>query len=97
MARIIAMIPARMASTRFPGKPLVDICGKSMIEHVWQRVKLNQRVDQLYIATCDKEVKESAEGFGAEVIMTSDKHERCTDRIAEYSVALRDQDSRSLH
>jgi len=81
--RIIVIIPARMASTRYPGKPIVDICGLSMIEHVWQRVKLNNKISGLYIATCDQEIKEVAEGFGAEVIMTSDKHQRCTDRVAE--------------
>jgi len=88
MKSIISMIPARMASTRFPGKPLVDICGKSMIEHVWQRVKMNSRVDQVYIATCDNEIRRVAEGFGAEIIMTSDKHQRCTDRIAEGCLKL---------
>ena len=94
MARIIAMIPARMASTRFPGKPLVDICGKSMIEHVWQRVKMNPRVEQVYIATCDNEIRTVAEGFGAEVITTSDKHERCTDRIAEGCLKLLEKNNR---
>jgi 3-deoxy-manno-octulosonate cytidylyltransferase (CMP-KDO synthetase) len=72
-----------MASTRFPGKPLVDICGKTMIEHVWRRVKLNKNISDIYIAACDREVKGAAERFGAKVIMTSDKHSRCTDRIAE--------------
>ena len=83
MKTIIAMIPARMASSRFPGKPLINICGKMMIEHVWQRVKLNKKIDSLYIATCDIEIKTAAESFGAKVIMTSEKHQRCTDRIAE--------------
>lgn len=81
--KFIAMIPARMGATRFPGKPLVDICGKPMIEHVWQRIKLCNNIDSLYIVTCDLEIKEAAEAFGAEVILTSDKHERCTDRVAE--------------
>lgn len=88
MKKIIAMIPARMASTRFPGKPIIDICGKTMIEHVWQRVRMNKQVNDLYIATCDKEIKEKAESFGAKVIMTSDKHERCTDRISEACLKL---------
>ncbi len=86
--RIIGIIPARMGSTRFPGKPIVDICGKTMIEHVWQRVRLNNRINQPYIATCDAEIKDTAEGFGAEVIMTSNKHERCTDRVAEACTKL---------
>lgn len=83
MMKIISMIPARMASTRYPGKPIVDICGKTMIEHVWQRVKSCKHVSALFIVTCDNEIREAAEKFGAEVIMTSNKHERCTDRIAE--------------
>ena len=83
MKKIIVMIPARMGSTRFPGKPIIDICGKTMIEHVWQRVKLNKNISDVYIATCDDEIREVAENFGADVIMTSDRHERCTDRIAE--------------
>lgn len=90
MKKIIAMIPARMASTRYPGKPLIDICGKTMIEHVWQRVSLNKNVRDTYIATCDDEIKISAESFGAKSIMTSDKHVRCTDRIAEACLKLLD-------
>lgn len=81
--RIIALVPARMASSRFPGKPLVQICGKTMIEHVWRRVKMNSRVDAVYVATCDEEIRAAAEGFGAAAIMTSKSHQRGTDRIAE--------------
>jgi len=88
MKKIIALIPARMASSRFPGKPLVDICGKAMIEHVWQRVRLNNKVDSVYIATCDPEIRTAADNFGAEVIMTSDTHQRGTDRIAEGCLKL---------
>jgi 3-deoxy-manno-octulosonate cytidylyltransferase (CMP-KDO synthetase) len=81
--KIVAMIPARMESTRFPGKPIIDICGKSMIEHVWQRVSSNKHIKETYVATCNKEIKAVAEKFGANVIMTSNRHVRCTDRIAE--------------
>jgi 3-deoxy-manno-octulosonate cytidylyltransferase (CMP-KDO synthetase) len=81
--RVLAVIPARMASSRFPGKPLVKICGKTMIEHVWQRVKMNPQVDDVYIATCDEEIRRTAESFGAGVIMTASTHQRGTDRIAE--------------
>ena len=83
MNNVIAMIPARLASSRYPNKPLIDICGKSMIEHVWQRVKLNDKIDRLFIATCDEEIRAASIKFGAEVIMTSKKHVRCTDRIGE--------------
>lgn len=81
--KIIAMIPARMGSTRFPGKPIIDICGLTMIEHVWQRVKMCSRITAQYLVTCDEDIRTIAEGFGANVIMTSDKHQRCTDRVAE--------------
>lgn len=83
MKTVIAMIPARMASTRFPGKPLVDICGRPMIEHVWRRVRLNPKINSAYIVTCDEQIRRRAEDFGAMVIMTSDKHQRGTDRVAE--------------
>ena len=83
MKTIIAVIPARMDSSRFPGKPLINICGKTMIEHVWRRVKMNVRVHSIYIATCDEEIRQEAESFGAEVLMTAASHQRCTDRIAE--------------
>jgi 3-deoxy-manno-octulosonate cytidylyltransferase (CMP-KDO synthetase) len=83
MKTIIALIPARMASSRYPGKPIVDICGKTMIEHVWRRVKMNTRIHGVYIATCDDEIRRTAEGFGALVIMTDASHQRGTDRIAE--------------
>lgn len=88
MKNIIALIPARMASTRYPGKPIVDICGLPMIEHVWRRVKMNKKVSDLYIVTCDREIKEVAERFGAEVIMTSPHHPRGTDRVAEGCLKL---------
>jgi 3-deoxy-manno-octulosonate cytidylyltransferase (CMP-KDO synthetase) len=81
--KIIAIIPARMASSRYPGKPIIDICGKSMIEHVWQRTQLNTRIDEVYIATCDEKIKKVAENFGAKVIMTGSNHVRCTERVAE--------------
>ncbi|MBP7507935.1 MAG: 3-deoxy-manno-octulosonate cytidylyltransferase [Prolixibacteraceae bacterium] len=83
MKNIIALIPARMASSRFPGKPLVKICGKTMIEHVWRRVKMNTRINSVYIATCDDEILHAGKDFGAEVIMTASTHQRGTDRIAE--------------
>jgi len=93
MNRIIALIPARMASSRFPGKPIVKICGKTMIEHVWRRVKMNPRVHDVYIATCDEEIRKAAEGFGAGVIMTATTHQRGTDRIAEACESLMRQGS----
>jgi len=81
--RIIGIIPARMASSRFPGKPLAKILGIPMIGHVWFRSKMNRTLDEVYVATCDKEVLDYVESIGGKAIMTSDSHERGTDRIAE--------------
>lgn len=80
--KIIAVIPARMASSRFPGKPLAAILGLPMIEHVRRRVSLCEDID-VYVATCDDEIRRVVEAHGGKVIMTSDKHLRCTDRIEE--------------
>ena len=80
---VIAVIPARMASTRFPGKPLVDILGLPMIEHVRRRLLLCQEIDDVIVATCDQSILDLVQNFGGKAIMTSDKHKRCTDRVAE--------------
>ncbi|MFQ5633754.1 MAG: 3-deoxy-manno-octulosonate cytidylyltransferase [Gammaproteobacteria bacterium] len=81
--KIVAVIPARMGSSRFPGKPLAPILGKPMIEHVYRRVALCEQLDTTVIATCDEEIRQAAEGFGAPVVMTSAAHERASDRVAE--------------
>lgn len=80
---IIAIIPARMGSTRFPGKPLADIHGTPMLGHVYFRCKMNPLLKEVYIATCDKEIMDYAHTINAPCIMTSEKHERCSDRTAE--------------
>lgn len=81
--KISAFIPARMGSSRFPGKPLAPICGMPMIEHVYKRTAMSKSLADVYICTCDDEIRTAAEGFGAPVVMTNDAHERCTDRVAE--------------
>lgn len=83
MDRIIAVIPVRMASSRFPGKPLARLHGLTMLEHVFRRAKLCSQLDDVYVATCDEEIRNTAETFGARVIMTSAAHERATDHVAE--------------
>lgn len=80
---IIGVIPARMASSRFPGKPLAKILGIPMVGHVYFRSKMSQTLSQVYVATCDKEIFDYVESIGGKAIMTSSSHERCTDRIAE--------------
>ncbi|EME70528.1 CMP-2-keto-3-deoxyoctulosonic acid synthetase [Paramagnetospirillum caucaseum] len=83
MTKIIGLIPARMAASRFPGKPLFPIMGRPMIEHVFERAKLFPRFDVLAICTCDEEIRAFAESKGYPVIMTSDSHTRALDRVAE--------------
>tara|TARA_B100000315_G_scaffold257559_1_gene306782 strand:+ start:628 stop:1395 length:768 start_codon:yes stop_codon:yes gene_type:complete len=79
----IAIIPARMASTRFPGKPLAPIHGIPMIGHCYYRTKMSSCLDEVYIATCDEEIRDYANTINAPCIMTADTHERASDRIAE--------------
>jgi len=76
------IIPARFASTRLPGKPLVDIAGKPMIQHVYERA-LDSGATRACIATDDERIYQAAEAFGAEAIMTSASHPSGTDRLAE--------------
>lgn len=81
--RVVGVIPARMASTRFPGKPLARIVGIPMVGHVFFRSKMSKTLEEVYVATCDREIARYVESIGGKAIMTSDSHERCTDRIAE--------------
>ncbi|MBF0308627.1 MAG: 3-deoxy-manno-octulosonate cytidylyltransferase [Magnetococcales bacterium] len=81
--RIVAVIPARMASSRYPGKPLAPIRGLSMIEHVRRRTARCPALERVIVATCDQAIMEEVQRFGGEAVMTSDCHERCTDRVAE--------------
>lgn len=82
---VAAVIPARMGSSRFPGKPLVPILGLPMIEHVRRRVERVEGIDLVFVATCDEEIRQTVEKHGGKVIMTSDQHERATDRVEEAS------------
>lgn len=81
--KTVAIIPARMGSSRFPGKPLVEFEGMPMVLHVYERAKLCKTLDAVYIATPDEEIRAVAERHGAPVVMTSNAHERCNDRVAE--------------
>ncbi len=83
MDLIVAVIPVRMGSSRFPGKPLALLHGLPMIEHVFRRAQLCTQLDEVFVATCDDEIRDAAETFGAPVIMTSASHQRATDRVAE--------------
>lgn len=81
--RVVVVIPARMAASRFPGKPLAKIMDLPMIEHIRRRVLLSDVVDETYVATCDQEIIEAVQSYGGKAIMTADTHERCTDRVEE--------------
>lgn len=76
------VIPARFASTRLPGKPLREIAGKTMLQHVYERA-VESDADRVVIATDDERIRQTAEAFGAEVCMTLDRHPSGTDRLAE--------------
>jgi len=76
------IIPARYASSRFPGKPLADIAGKPMIQHVYERAQMSE-AERVIIATDDQRIADVAAGFGADVCMTSEDHPSGTDRLQE--------------
>jgi len=80
---IVAIIPARMGSSRYPGKPLADILGMPMLGHVALRTAMSKRLSATYIATCDQEIMDFAASIGIPAIMTADTHNRCTDRTSE--------------
>lgn len=81
--RIIGIIPARYASTRFPGKPLVDIAGRSMIQRVYEQAKKSNALSDVIVATDDVRIQEHVQAFGGNVIMTKDTHQSGTDRCFE--------------
>lgn len=85
---VIAVIPARYASSRLPGKPLVELLGRPMIQHVYERVACASRVDRVIVATDDLQVIEAVNGFGGEGVMTRVGHHSGSDRIAEVARLL---------
>lgn len=84
--KILGIIPARYESSRFPGKPLIDIAGKSMIRRVYEQTLKSSSLSKVVIATDDKRIYDHVKGFGAEVMMTSDKHLSGTDRCGEVAL-----------
>src|SRR5947199_9393320 len=79
----VVIIPARWGSSRFPGKPLYEIAGKPLLQHVWERCCYARKIDTTIIATDDMRIAEAAFAWGAEVALTFPKHQSGTDRIAE--------------
>ena len=84
----IALIPARLGSSRFPGKPLVKILGKPLIQHVWEGTSKSKLLDYVCVCTCDDEIFKFLKSINANVVMTSSTHTRASDRCAEGLVFL---------
>src|SRR5215469_6067704 len=85
--RILGVIPARYASSRFPGKALATLAGKTMLQHVWERVQMSRYLTDAVIATDDQRIFDEARRFHASVRMTRDDHVSGTDRVAEVASA----------
>lgn len=93
----IVVIPARWGSTRFPGKSLHLLAGHPLVQHVWQRCLRARLIQRVIIATDDQRIQTAAEAFGAEVVMTSKRHQSGTDRIAEVVTRLEKQKTAPTH
>src|ERR1700675_2789186 len=81
--KVVIVIPARYGSTRLPGKPLVSLAGKPMIQRVYERAKLAQTASQVIVATDDERIVKAVESFGGEARMTRPEHRTGTERVAE--------------
>src|SRR5688500_8766551 len=86
--KVIAVIPARLSASRLPRKPLALLHGRPMIEHVYRRTRWCRDLDDVYVATCDKEIFDATVDFGGKAVMTSDAHERASDRVAEVARSI---------
>ena len=85
---VLALIPARMGSSRFPGKPMAKILGKPMIGHVYERVAKSPLLKGTAVATCDREIFDYVTSIGGKAVMTANTHERASDRCAEALLKL---------
>ena len=94
--KAIAIIPARMGSSRYPGKPMAKIHGVPMIGHCYHRTKLCNDLMDTYVATCDEEIHDYIISIGGKSIMTSDIHERATDRTAEAMLKIEEMIGESI-
>lgn len=81
--RTVCIIPARMASSRYPGKPLAPLLGLPLILHVWERCRLADGLDRIVVATCDQAIFDAVAARGGEAVMTADSHPGCVDRTVE--------------
>ncbi len=81
--KVLGVIPARWASTRLPGKPLLDLCGKPVIQHVYERCCRSRSLDAVVVATDDDRIAQAVEAFGGQAVMTSPDHPNGTSRVAQ--------------
>jgi 3-deoxy-manno-octulosonate cytidylyltransferase (CMP-KDO synthetase) len=91
--KVLALIPARMGSSRFPGKPMAKLLGVPMIEHVYRRVALSSQLTSTVVATCDRVIAEHILAIGGRVALTGSHHERASDRCAEALGIIEREDS----
>ncbi len=96
MREIVAIIPARMGSSRFPGKPLAIIQGIPMVGHVYFRTRMCPLLSETYVATCDQEIYDYIQSIKGKAVMTKDTHERACDRIAEAMLKIESEISRKV-
>jgi len=94
--KAIAIIPARMGSSRFPGKPMAKIHGVPMIGHCYFRTNMCTDISDTYVATCDQEIYDYIESIGGKAVMTKDSHERATDRTAEAMLKIEQQEGSKI-
>jgi 3-deoxy-manno-octulosonate cytidylyltransferase (CMP-KDO synthetase) len=87
-SRVVVIIPARYESTRLPGKPLADLHGQPMIQHVYERARRANAVERVIVATDDERIRAAVDRFGGDVVMTGRTHRSGTDRIAEVAATL---------
>ena len=85
---ILGIIPCRMASSRFPNKPLVEIQGMPMIEHIYKRSIMSKEIDEVFIATCDESIVDFCNSNDLKFVLTSNEHERATERCAEALIKI---------
>ena len=81
--KVLGVIPSRYDSSRFPGKPLIDLDGKSMIRRVYEGVNQSSKIDKLVVATDDQRIADEVKSFGGDVMMTSSDHVSGTERCIE--------------
>jgi len=96
MARALGIIPARYASTRFPGKPLAPLDGKPLLQHVYERARRARRLSEVWVGTDDRRIAERVEEFGGKVFMTASDHASGSDRVAELAARPEARDAQII-